>query len=524
MLVFGFASGLPYALLIGTLNAWLGQRKVDLATIGVLSWIGLSYSFKFLWSPLVDRVDLPLLARFGRRKSWIVLCQATLIVAFGLLAVTDPTVDLGRFAIWAVLAALASATQDIAIDAWRIDVADGETTVELLSTIYQFGYRIASLVGGAGALILAARSSWPTVYLVMAGLLAVAAGVAAFAPDTRRLDVVRSEADAPPIALRLRIAALVIVTAGWLSAITAIGAFMVRALGDVAGARPSASAFIKDNGAWIVAVTVLLPLAVAAATNALAPRQPPVLPARPSSWRAFVDHLYVALVAPLAELAGRMGWGVLIVVGLILTYRLCDNVWGAFALPFYLDTLHYTNDEVAFASKIFGVGMTIAGIGVGAALFAWAGRMPTLLLGALLPALGNLLYSNLAAGGRALDAFASATGLSRLAAMVGSDDRMVRLMLAISGENLAAGVAGAAFVAYLSSIVSRRYTAVQYALLSSLTFLVGSLGRGVAGEAFDRLGHAVVFRYTAALGLVAAGFVLLEWWRVSRASATHDNG
>jgi PAT family beta-lactamase induction signal transducer AmpG len=105
MLAFGFSSGLPYALLIGTLNAWLGEANINLATIGVLSWIGLSYSFKFLWSPLVDRFPLPLLDRLGRRKSWIILCQSVMTAAFAGLALTNPATNIGTFAIFAVIAA-----------------------------------------------------------------------------------------------------------------------------------------------------------------------------------------------------------------------------------------------------------------------------------------------------------------------------------------------------------------------------------------------------------------------------------
>ncbi|MFM5917177.1 MAG: hypothetical protein ACKOOL_06545 [Novosphingobium sp.] len=109
MLGFGFASGLPFALVVGTLNAWLGEVGVNLATIGVLSWIGLAYSFKFLWSPIVDRVKLPGLEALGRRKSWIALCQALLVIAFVLLALTDPTTAIGRFAVIAFIGAIASA-------------------------------------------------------------------------------------------------------------------------------------------------------------------------------------------------------------------------------------------------------------------------------------------------------------------------------------------------------------------------------------------------------------------------------
>jgi PAT family beta-lactamase induction signal transducer AmpG len=121
MLGFGFSSGLPFALLIGTLNAWLGEVGIKLATIGVLSWIGLSYSFKFLWAPLVDRVKLPVLETLGRRRSWILLCQVVLAIAIAGLAVTDPTTAIGTFALIAFVAAFASATQDIALDAWRIE-------------------------------------------------------------------------------------------------------------------------------------------------------------------------------------------------------------------------------------------------------------------------------------------------------------------------------------------------------------------------------------------------------------------
>src|SRR4029453_14739932 len=218
MLAFGFSSGLPYALLIGTLNAWLGEANVNLATIGVLSWIGLSYSFKFLWSPLVDRYRLPLLDRLGRRKSWIVLCQAVMIAGFAGLAATNPATNIGTFAIFAVIAALASATQDVAVDAWRIDVADEKSSVEFLSAIYQFGYRIASIVGGALALVLAARMSWSLVYLLMGGLIALMALIALRAPDTGRPDAgVLHKPLTEPGALepRARTVALAIVGVSW---------------------------------------------------------------------------------------------------------------------------------------------------------------------------------------------------------------------------------------------------------------------------------------------------------------------
>src|SRR5205085_5753725 len=378
MLAFGFSSGLPYALLIGTLNAWLGEAKINLATIGVLSWIGLSYSFKFLWSPVVDRLKLPVLERIGRRKSWILLCQTIMILAFAGLASTDPATNIGTFAIFAVIAALASATQDVAIYAWRIDVADEQSPVEVLSAIYQFGYRIASIVGGALALVLAARMSWSLVYLLMGGLIAVIALIAFRAPDTPRPDADRLHKElAEPGAVEplARMIALAIVGIAWAWAIFNIGHFMVSMLvpSDPSAPHPSVADFTKHYGPWIIFATVIVPLIVAAVTNLLRKKHRYVL-TKPDTHhtpiRTALNHLYVALVAPLGELSARLGWGVLIVIGLILTYTLCYNIWSSFAFPFYLDFLHYSKDEVAFASKIFGIFMTMIGIAIGGYLFA----------------------------------------------------------------------------------------------------------------------------------------------------------
>jgi PAT family beta-lactamase induction signal transducer AmpG len=531
MLAFGFSSGLPYALLIGTLNAWLGEANINLATIGVLSWIGLSYSFKFLWSPLVDRLRLPVLESIGRRKSWILLCQGIMILGFAGLAATNPATNIGTFAIFAVITALASATQDVAVDAWRIDVADEQTPVELLSAIYQFGYRIASIVGGALALVLAARMSWALVYLLMAGLIGVVALIAFRAPDTERPDVGMLHKElAEPGALepRARGIALGIVGLSWAWAIFTIGRFMISMLTTAPGEKqPSVADFTKHYAPWIIFATVIVPLIVASVTNYLRDRKRHVLTKEDTthtSGRTAMNHLYVALVAPLSELAGRLGWGVLIVIGLILTYTLCYNIWSSFAFPFYLDFLHYSKDEVAFASKVFGIFMTMVGIALGGYLFARIGRLPTVLIGAILPVFGNFVYADLAEGGPNLDAVAGTIGLTQLFGLFGFDERMVRLLLAISYENISTGIAGAAFVAYLSGIVSKRFTAVQYALLSSLTFLIGSLGRGIAGEAFDIYGYATVFRCTAAAGAFAILFVVLEWFRVAAEGRRGDVG
>ena len=509
MLALGFASGLPFVALIGTLNAWLGEREVSLATIGVLSWIGLAYAFKFLWSPVVDRTRPPLLARLGQRRSWLVLCQVVLAALLVGMAATDPVAAIGSFALLAVTAAFFSATQDVVIDAWRIEIADEHATVEVLSAIYQLGNRTAALAGGAGALVAAARIGWPAVYAVMGGVMVALAVVTLMAPEARLPDEDASEPLAGHVVpdRRRREIALAIVAAGWGWAIWMLGSFMVQALTPLSPGETAVSAgdFTKFWGPWVVAATVVLPAIVAAWANGFA--SPSVRGAKATAERA-ADHVYRALVLPMSEIVARLRWGAIIVVALILSYRIADSIWAPFAFPFYLGELGYSNDEVAFASKLFGVLMTIAGVALGGVMFATLGRMPTMLAGAVAAAATNLLYADLAYGGAGIDGFAGLFGLDRLA-----DPRMVRLCIAIAGENIAGGLAGAAFVAYISSIVARQYAAVQYALLSSLTFLVGALGRAAMGEAIEQVGYAPVFNFTAALGLIAVVLVLVEWRR-----------
>jgi PAT family beta-lactamase induction signal transducer AmpG len=322
---------------------------------------------------------------------------------------------------------------------------------------------------------------------------------------------------------------LLIVGVSWVWAIGSLIGFMISMLDDTPPGvpRPSPSDFLKYHGPAIVIATVLVPLGVAAFLNWLkahgrqvqAERDTMVSPARTAA-----NHLYGALVAPLADLVARLGWGVLIVIGLILTYALCYNVWGSFAYPFYLEFMHYSKDEVAFASKVFGIVMSIIGVSLGGYLFAKIGRFPTVLIGAILPIFGNFLYADLADGSPHIDPVLHLFRLDSLAVALGSDERMARLLLTISYENISTGLALAAFVAFLSGIVSKKFAAVQYAVLSSLTFLIGSLGKGMAGEMIDKYGYADVFRYVAAVGVLAILFVLLEWWRASQVPTVVEAG
>ena len=369
--------------------------------------------------------------------------------------------------------------------------------------------------------------SWPHVFGAMAGLMALAMGVTLSAPDTPRGGLGQAPSvtgGLGELSGRVRAALLTGVLVAWGWAVFAIARFMHTMLSPpLPGHKlPSVSDFTRHQGPWIVAATVGVPLLMAFVVRAITsrgiglaatPAEGQVDGAKTDGW---AEHAYGALVAPLVELVDRLGTGVLVLIGFILSYALCYNLWSSFAGPFYIGAMHYTKDQVAFASKIFGIIMTMIGISTGGYLFARIGRFPTVLIGAILPPLGNLLYADLADGGAGIDAFAHFLRLDVFAGDLGADARMLRLLIAICYENIATGIALTAFVAYLSGVVSKRYTAIQYALLSSLTFLVGTLGRGVVGEAFDRYGYAPVFRVTALAGMVSVCFVLLEWVRVRR--------
>ncbi len=530
MLLFGFASGLPFALFLGTLFAWLTEAGVDLETMGVFSLIGLAYAFQFIWSPLIDKVELPGLRRLGRRKQWIVPMQLLLGAILVTMAVLDPGSQLGLFSLLAGVGALASATQDIAINAWRIDIADEKATLDILSTVYQMGFRLSSLAGGALALIIAERIGWPQTYVIMGAMLLAIGAAGLFAPDSGQAlekggndEQVRTLRRAGELAPHIRYRALALVGLLWAGAIAVLLNFMFRSMTALPENRPDPTDFTLTWGPWVIVATIVVPALVAGWLAGQQRRGDGVLveDAPPALGVSFaLDHLYRALVLPLVEFVGRMGWSLVLILALVLTYRICDAIWGTFAYPFYLGELQYSKDEVAFASKIFGIGAIVLGLAIGGWMLTALGRMPTLLIGGLLAALTNLLYADMAAGGHTIGAVADASGFSMLvSSFPGGSGRLARLMLTIGGENLAIGIAGAAFVAWLSSIVSRQFSAVQYALLSSLTLLVGTLGRGALGQMIERQGFYDVFILTTWIGVAAMVLVLAEWWRQSRTGA-----
>ncbi len=194
MLGLGFSSGLPFMLVGNTLGYWLRESGIDLATIGFAAWVGLAYSFKFLWAPLIDKVNAPLVGRWlGRRRGWMLLTQLTIMAALIGMSMIKPELALTAFIALSALVAIGSSTQDIVVDAWRIEVSENSEEMALLSSSYQLGYRASLLITDSLILILAASIGWPISYLTMG--IAMAAGVTAtlFATEPARTAVAQKE-------------------------------------------------------------------------------------------------------------------------------------------------------------------------------------------------------------------------------------------------------------------------------------------------------------------------------------------
>jgi PAT family beta-lactamase induction signal transducer AmpG len=415
MLFLGFSAGLPFPMVFSTLSAWLRDFGVERATIGFFAWIGITYSVKVLWAPVVDRVALPGLTRLlGQRRSWMLLAQAGVATGLYLLSRLDPALEIGAVVAFALLVAFSSATQDITVDAWRIEAVE-QARQGAMAAAYNFGYRFAVLAGGAGALYLADFYDWHVAYAAMAALMLVGiVTTLAVAEPERRLDPITAEMEAE--------------IARYLSAHAGLWEPLRRA------------------AAWIGA----------------------------------------AVVSPFAEFFRRNGRFALVLLALVLCFNISDRVLGIMANPFYLD-LGFTKSEIASVTKVFGFAMTIVGAAAGGVLVARWGTLQTMLLAAVMLAVTNLMFMFLALTGPDLSI----------------------LVFTISGDNLSMGLAGVAFIAWLSSLTNQAYTATQYALFSSLMSLVGKAISGWSGVFVDAFGYPLFFIYAAATGIPAIVLVLV---------------
>jgi len=453
ILLLGFAAGLPLLLVLRTLSAWLAEDGIDTTTIGLFGFVMAPYTLKFLWAPLMDRLPLPVLsAAFGRRRSWLLLTQACLIAAIFGLGQTDPGQDLFLTALMALLVAFCSASQDIVIDAYRIEILE-EHQLGAGSANYVTGYRIGMWVAAAGALYLADVAGWSVAYTAMALLMLV--GVATVLLNPEPAPPPPDSALEPPAAAggRRQLGILLLLAA-------ALGAFTGLLLGAGFGARAG----------WLGGIAVA---AVLAALSTVFGHSP-----------AFRQ----AVVEPFRDFLVRNGLAVaLVILAFISLFKASDVLLTLMANPFYLE-IGFSKSQIAWVSGTFGLIVTFIGSYLAGTLIYRIGILPGLWIGGVLMMASNLMFA--------------------LLAWVGASYPLFHVVILV--ENVSGGMGTTAFIAYLASLCNRRYTAVQYALLTSFMQMFGKFVV-VPGSGFlvAALGWINFFVLSTLAGLPA---LALLWW------------
>lgn len=463
MLLLGFSAGMPNLLIFDTLSAWLREAGMTLEVIGFFALATLTYALKFVWAPLVDRTSIPILTNLlGHRRSWMLVTQAVVILGLWLIAGSNPVSMLGAIAAFAVLVGFFGATQDIVIDAWRIEAAD-DTRQGAMAAAYQWGYRVAMIVAGAAPLLLAEMFNWNLSYAVMAALMGFGVLGVLMAPrekqHTIRAIPVGDVPSRPTLekvewVVRLGLITLMALVVGvGMTAKPEILGWLVSALG---GSPEAFAEAVKDKA---TGVYLQLSLVAGGLVGMVLSCWPiPGYRTRPGAYLAGSFGL------PLKDFFNRFGKLAVLILALICFYRLADFVLNIMN-PFYLD-LGFTKTELAEVRKVFGVIASVVGVGIGGYSVARLGLIRTMVIGAFASPLSNLVFAWLATQGH--DLFA--------------------LFVAIGVDNAASGFAGTALIAYMSSLTSIGFTATQYALFSSLYALPGKLiaaqsGRIVEGSA-----------------------------------------
>tara|TARA_Y100000590_G_scaffold306290_1_gene345558 strand:+ start:2079 stop:3353 length:1275 start_codon:yes stop_codon:yes gene_type:complete len=392
MVFLGFSAGLPHPLLFATLTLWLASAEVSISEITMFGWVGIIYAIKFLWAPMLDRLRLPgLTSLIGQRRSWMLLTQAIILIGLIYMSLLQPESDLIFLAYVSIIVAFASASQDVAIDAYRIEIAESKFQA-VLGASYQLGYRISALTSGAGALYLASFYDWKLTYQIMSMFMLVGIMTVIMIPE-------------------------------------------------------STKPFEKNNN---------------------------------SGW------LKKTLIEPFAEFFKRNGYWSLFLLMFIAIYRVSDLIIGIAANPFYAD-LGFNLSEIATVTKVFGFTITIIGAFIGGLTVARFGISKLLIVSSILLTVTNLFFLFLNNAGPSLPA----------------------LVLTISADNFALGFSGTVFIAFLSSLTSRYFTASQYALFTSVMFLPGITLSGFSGQIIESSGWSTLFIYSALLGIPSIACSLL---------------
>ncbi len=456
MLLFGFSSGLPILLVFSTLSVWLSKAGIERSTITLFSWAGFAYAFKYLWSPIIDKFSLPIFKKFGHRRSWLLLVQFLIIFSLILTSFTDPQKNLYATAFFIVLLAFFSASQDIIIDAFRIESVS-QSKQGYLSSMYIAGYRVGMLVSGAGSLWLASyfgsdnydQIVWQKVYCIMALFMAV--GIFA--------NLTSNEPKVKKNLFKKTNNHLIF----FLSIIFTITIFIYL--------YSNISFSLKDNNLLIFVLTFLKLIFCFLVSG--------ILLMLMTKFKIVEKRMVVeSYIAPIMNFIKKYGRFALIILMLISLYRIADVVMGVMANIFYIEK-GYSIKDIATYSKFFGVFATIIGGLLGGYFASKKGTMTALFLGALIASLSNLLFAWLAT----------------------VDANINYLIMVITADNISSGFAGAAFVIYLSGLTSIKFTATQYALFSSIMLFLPKLIAGYSGAWVDVMGYSNYFILTALLGM-----------------------
>ncbi len=475
LLFLGISAGIPILLIFSSLSLWLREAGVARSAVTFFSWAALGYSFKFVWAPLVDKLPVPVLSRLlGKRRAWILVAQGFIIAAICWMALTNPAEQssLSLMAMAAVLLGFSSATQDIVIDAYRIEIGNARLQA-LMSSSYIAGYRIGMLIAGAGALFLADAfgsgmgaynyDAWQMSYFIIAATMSIGVVTTLVMPEPIHPDEQEAHYDTKDylgffvlflISVSCFIASF-IVSADWVKALK-------LSLTDVVHYKHIAS-FLVETGRLFLAVVFTFVVAKLLLATSLVNKR-------------MVSATYVQ---PFSEFFNRYPVKVaLLVLALVGFYRISDIVLGVISNVFYQD-LGFTKSQIASVVKTFGLFMTIAGGFLGGFITLRIGVIKTLMLGAFLTIATNLMFVLLAKTGAQIEI----------------------LYIVISADNLTAGLASAAFIAFLSAITNIKFTAMQYAIFSSLMTLLPKLLGGFSGTIVDSFGYINFFIFASLIGV-----------------------
>jgi PAT family beta-lactamase induction signal transducer AmpG len=443
----------------------LFKAGVNRATITLFSWVGFAYSFKFIWTPIVDNLKLPILGKLGHRRSWLLLSQLMIILSLIFISFTDPKTSLICTAIAAIFIAFSSATQDIVLDAFRIESAS-KNLQGALSSMYLTGYRIAMIVAGAGSLWIASflgteiynQKVWQQVYQIMALLMLFGVLTVFYSSEPKIKRNIEKNSNQK---IKFFIAFLV-----------SLAGFILCYLyfKDLFDSKDPIinflNEFIKIIFCFLTFALIIFFLIKIKFLN-----------------KESAKNAYAKPVLDFLNRYGSKATSILLLIGL---YRISDVVLGVMANVFYIEK-GFSIAEIATYSKFFGTIATIVGGVIGGLASVHLGVMRSLFIGALISALSNILFAWLA--------------------LVTADVKI--LAFVITADNVASGFAGATFIVYLSALTSIKFTATQYALFSSTMLFLPKLIAGYAGGFVNLFGYPTFFIFTAIIGVPV--LLLIMW-------------